>query len=153
MYINKWGSASWSNIIHFTATNTDANQYGARTPGLWATNTKEVYVGQPIDGDKNKYFDVKHLPLQQWISVSVSQTLEKGQVRCNYFAILLKQMFSQFVNEVEINGKQEFRKINHQAVRFNNVRVYTGDPWYPVTDGKVRNIFVKSNDHDDNKCQ
>ena len=48
--------------------------------------------------------------------------------------------------EIKINGESMFKLENKLANQFDAVKVYAGDPWYLVLDGKIRNFKVKTTD-------
>ena len=32
--------------------------------------------------------------------------------------------------------------MNPEPRKYNNVKVYAGDPWWPMTNGKIRNLVI-----------
>jgi len=43
-----------------------------------------------------------------------------------------------------VNGTSYARKMNNKPMKFDDVKIFAGDPWYKRTDGKIRNLDVKS---------
>ena len=44
--------------------------------------------------------------------------------------------------KIKINGEQVHQVTNTQPKSMEKVMVYTGDPWYPVVEGSIRNLII-----------
>ena len=114
-------------MIHFTKDGD--NGVGNRIPALWVYHDGQLYPRFAVNG--NGDFGIrttKKYPLNQWIKVQFSQTLEYGK----------------YIYRVLIDGKNEIEVENSQAKAFSNVKVYVGDEWYPSLKGSIRNLFVNA---------
>ena len=120
-------AAEWRNVIHFTI-GSDIGTYGDRIPGVWfhQNGNGGLHIAAPINGNVNRYFDTKPLALKQWTNVKISQRFEENV----------------YIYSIKINGEIVFTEKNQQARSFENVKVYASDPWYPVQDGSIKNLFV-----------
>ena len=117
----------WRSVVHFTIGSNIGN-YGDRIPGVWfhLSGNGGLHIAAPINGDVNRYFDTKPLALKQWTNVEISQRLE-GSI---------------YIYAIKLNGEAVFTEKNEQPRSFENVNVYASDPWYPVQDGSIKNLFV-----------
>ena len=79
IYMNDWGRAIYSSIIHFTV-NGNHGLYGDRIPAVWIMKTKEIHIAQNIDGNLNHWFNVKNFELNNWNKIQFIQELKDGKV-------------------------------------------------------------------------
>ena len=117
----------WRSVVHFTIGSNIGN-YGDRVPGVWfhVSGNGGLHIAAPINGDVNRYFDTKPLALNEWTNVEISQRLERNV----------------YIYRIKINREVVFTEKNQQAKSFENVQVYASDPWYPVQDGSVKDLFI-----------
>ena len=88
LYISSYGNKPYYSVLHFTH-NGNAETYGDRTPGIWISRDKEVYVASAINGVKNYYIvSTTIYPLKTLIPVVVSQTLLDKKVNLSFKNIL-----------------------------------------------------------------
>ena len=117
----------WRSVIHFT-TGSNIGLYGDRVPGVWfhLSGNGGLHIAAPINGNGNQYFDTQPLAVMQWTNVEISQRLEE----------------SVYVYAIKLNGVKVFSEQNLQAKSFENVKVFASDPWYPVQDGSIKDLFI-----------
>ena len=103
---------SYVNVLHATI-DKDTQNYGERTPAIFlAPLSSKVQVCVPLNGALYCTFS-NSLPLNQQSEIIVQQTLQSGQYKL----------------EVKVRGVTISQKVNNDARVFNNVKVYTSNPW------------------------
>nr|XP_047124197.1 uncharacterized protein LOC124806933 [Hydra vulgaris] len=114
-------------LIHLTNRN-DVGYYGERTPGVFLFENGEVHIGSAVNGDYNYGTNTEKLPLYEWSSLQIMQTQTNG----TYFYT------------VYLNGTKIFSIINAMPESFQNVKVYSGDPWYNHGNVSIKDLRIKS---------
>ncbi|XP_065656161.1 uncharacterized protein LOC100212432 isoform X5 [Hydra vulgaris] len=127
-------SKDWRNVLHFTI-GSDGTNYGDRVPGVWFNNNGDgsLCIFAPINGNQNKFFITKPVPEKEWSHVEVSQQLENGA----------------YMYTISLNGEKVFSEQNTVPQYFENVEVYTSDPWYPAQDGLIKNLILVNGKKDE----
>jgi len=126
----KYGSG-WHSIFHISVGGNHV-VYGDRTPGIWfrpsssSAKTNSLHICAPINKNRNHCFNTKAFPLDEWISLKVSQ----------------KKELEAYIYRIYINGKEEYKIKNTHALKFYDLKVYAADPWYNAQVGEIRNIYV-----------
>ena len=92
------------------------------------TTTRPLYFSSAINGNDNHDYISKEFALNTWINVKIEQKHTNGLYEYSIY----------------LNGVKEYRVINKRPEAFDNVKVYSADPWYSVQDGKIRDLEVKS---------
>ena len=46
--------------------------------------------------------------------------------------------------EIFVDGERVKEMENTKAERFNNIKVYSGDNWYPAQEGKIKNLYIET---------
>jgi hypothetical protein len=46
--------------------------------------------------------------------------------------------------EIFVNGERVKEMENTKAERFNQMKVYFGDNFYPVQEGKIKNLYIET---------
>lgn len=64
-----------------------------------------------------------------WYNIAISQTLISG---------------NQYKFDILIDYESVYTATNTQAVQFQDVKVYSGDPWWPALDGEIRNLWIET---------
>ena len=126
--------SEWANLLHFTKGQNN-EVYGDRTPGIWlhVSNTKRLLVAFPQNGNKNFVCNSVELSEGSWNKIEFSQYEEGGIF---YQKLLL--------NGNRIGDCQSVMS-NSSPRKFENLKVYQGDPWYtPAANAKLRNVMVWS---------
>ena len=84
LYISSYGAEPYHSVLHFTH-NGNAETYGDRTPGIWISRDKEVYVASAVNGVTNYWIVPTTIyPVKTWIPVVVSQTLIDKKVNLSF---------------------------------------------------------------------
>ena len=117
----------WQSVIHLTI-GSDIGKYGDRVPGVWfhESGNGGLHIAAPINGNVNRYFDTQPVQLKQWTHIEIRQQLQG----------------SNYVYKISLNGVEVFSENNQQAMSFENVKVFTSDPWYSVQDGLIKNLVI-----------
>ena len=116
-------TAEWSSILHFNYGDKDCCDFGNRSPGFWfipGTTRLHVRIGDSTDG--NWGIDTNALTLNTRTKV----TLEcKGA-------------------DVKLTVGATVHTASQPTNRFTgNLLVYGGDPWYPVANAAIKNLYYK----------
>jgi len=124
-----------SSVIHFTTAGDDGS-YGDRNPAVCLSgqgrNPEKILVESSVNGNVNFHFYTeKKYPLKTWISIKILQEYNVKQ--------------GQFIFQVLVNEEPVLTQINTIPVEFTNVKVFASDPWYPTTNGKIRNVILETN--------
>nr|XP_047137903.1 uncharacterized protein LOC100212432 [Hydra vulgaris] len=127
-------SKDWRNVLHFTI-GSDVTNYGDRVPGVWFHNNGDgsLCIAAPINGNLNRFFITKPVLEKEWSHVEVSQQLENGA----------------YMYTISLNGEKVFSEQNTVPQYFENVEVYTSDPWYPAQDGLIKNLILVNGKKDE----
>ncbi|XP_065641538.1 uncharacterized protein LOC105847524 isoform X1 [Hydra vulgaris] len=114
-------------LIHMTNRN-DVGYYGERTPGVFLFENGEVHIGSAVNGEYNYGTNTEKIPLYEWSSLQIMQTQTNG----TYFY------------KVYLNGIKIFSIINTKPQSFENVKVYSGDPWYNHGNVSIEDLRIKT---------
>merc|ERR1719430_1167536 len=114
----------WANILHLTIGGNSENM-GDRIPGLWITPGKELHVASAISGNSNN-FDNFVIETGKWMKLEINQKVVDG-----------KSMF-----EVLLDGESKRSVENTTPQKFDNIKVFAGDDYYPAADGKIKNLKI-----------
>jgi len=126
LYMNSYGPEHWYSILHFTK-NGNYRLCGDRNPALWVSREKTIHVASCVEGMANYHRTTREVfPLKTWLPFKISQVL----------------VGTKFIYSVEINGKVVTSYENKLPVLLEDMAVYAGDPWYPVQDGKIKNLVL-----------
>ena len=116
--------SEWANIIHFTSTDSNCCDYGARIPAIWfygGSRRLHIRDGSPEDGNSGCDPEEELPPLVTTV-VLIEMTPSKVEV---------------FLNGVsKCVGKRTGR------TPFTNVSVYASDPWHDAAEATIDNIFI-----------
>merc|ERR1712142_1075247 len=140
LYLYSYPTNPLSSVLHFT-TSGNLNSYGDRNPAVWVTGKggrhdngakdlfKKIIVSASLSGDvSQQVYTENTYPLKTWIPIKISQKLNGDK----------------FLFTVKINDIPVISTTNNLPAEYTDVKVYGGNPWYPAPDGKIRNLFVKS---------
>jgi len=124
-----------SSVIHFTTAGDDGS-YGDRNPAVCLSgqgrNPEKILVESSVNGNVNFHFYTeKKYPLKTWISIKILQEYNVKQ--------------GQFIFQVLVNEEPVLTQVNTIPAEFTNVKVFASDPWYPTTNGKIRNVMLETN--------
>ena len=129
----------WRSILHGTIGGNVKN-YGDRTPGVWfISKTTRLFICSAINGNPNFCIATKQsLPLNRYTTVKIQQV-----------ALLRRYGSRQYGTrihfQIRINDKLVADRVNTKPKSFNEVRYYSGDPWYEPAFAVVRNFKVFNN--------
>ena len=102
-------STTWTNVFHFTKKDNKAN-YGDRLPAVWIHKSGFFHICSAVSGNKNF---CKNKPFQRNRLYSIRiQQAKNGDYSIN------------------VDGIELYKGKNTTPKDFNNVKVYTSDPWY-----------------------
>ncbi|XP_065672703.1 uncharacterized protein LOC105845300 isoform X5 [Hydra vulgaris] len=120
-------TAGFHNVIHFT-TGSDMEKYGDRVPGVWFHESGDgsLHISAPISGNLDRVFRTKPVTLNEWSHIEISQLLENNIYKYS----------------IKLNGEEVFAEENKEPKSFNNVMVYTSDPWYPAQNGSIKDLTI-----------
>ena len=131
------------NVLHLTRED-DGQKLGNRIPGLWIKPTKELHESFSINGDWNSVAN-HAVESGKWNKVEINQKLVDGKV-----VILISVdtysfiHYFQYMFEVLLNGESKRSIENTTPEKYENVKVFASNPWYPAADGKIRNLRIIS---------
>ena len=120
-----------ANIIHLTAGGEDVTSYGDRVPGIWFHGgTTKLHICSSVNSNKNYCVNpLNPLAVNEWTSVEISQ-------RRNY-----RGDFEYIIN---LGNGYTHSIVNIDAQRFENVQVFTSDPWYPTAAATMRKLDIQT---------
>ena len=120
-------SPGWQSVIHLTI-GQDYGQYGDRSPAVWFLNdgSGRLTIASAVNGNPNYYFISEPLPLNEWSSIRISQYRLDGV----------------YTFTVYLNGKIIHSVENTKPQSFQNVKVYTADPWYNTQAGSIKDLSI-----------
>ncbi|XP_065679574.1 uncharacterized protein LOC124814293 isoform X2 [Hydra vulgaris] len=120
-------SKGWKSVFHLTQ-GKDYGAYGDRIPGVWFHDdgSGKLSIFTAVNGNNNYYVATAPLPLNQWSSVKICQSVHNG-----------KYWYS-----VDLNGINIHRVENSDARDFQNIIVYASDPWYAAQNALISNIII-----------
>ena len=119
---------SYASVLHLTIGG-KSGKIGDRTPAIWFHKTRGVLISTAMDGKAtySKQYR-KHLPpTGKWTKFEVSQSLLEGH----------------YIFSLDIGGSNVFSKPNSKPVELENVKVYSGSPWYEEQKGSIRNLKIE----------
>ena len=119
----------WSNILH-VGLGGNSGQYGDRTPAIFSwPGTTQLAIHSAINGNKEYPMDPDPIPINQWTRVDMSQLCRSDGVY-------------QFT--LQIAGTIVHQITNTDAREFLDVKVYTGDNFYPAANAKIANLTIET---------
>ena len=109
----------WINVFHFTAGDSDNENYGDRISAMWikrnsGSEAGRFYIASAISGDKNLDKDYNY-ELGKKYQITIKQFKDSG---------------NKYWYEIIINAQSIFKIENTAPESFPNVKVYASDPWY-----------------------
>merc|ERR1739844_639466 len=104
-------------VLHFTM--------GNRIPAVWVMPSKQIHVTSAISGNANSLENYA-IETGKWNKIEINQKLVDG-----------KYMF-----EVLLNGESKRSVENTTPDKYENIKVFAGDDWYPAAEGKIRNLKI-----------
>ena len=137
----------YTNIIHFTNGGNCCN-YGERIPAVyikrvrtgrwwWRRNYVQLTFISAINGRGNFRIDFPRgrngLALGKQYDITIQQSKIGGR----------------YMYQVFISGKRVINEVNRSPKRFNNVKLYTSDPWYPAFTsdlGTISNLKIENHE-------
>merc|ERR1711970_1234094 len=111
-------------VLHFTV-GADSGNMGDRIPAVWVKPSKEIHITSAISGNVNS-FENYAIETGKWNKIEINQKLVDE-----------KYMF-----EVLINGESKRSVENTSPDKYENIKVFAGDDWYPAAEGKIRNLKI-----------
>jgi len=114
------------NVLHLTRED-DGQKMGNRIPGLWIKPSKELHESFSISGNWNG---------------AANHAIESG--KWNKVEINQKLVDRKYMFEVLLNGESKRSLENTTPDKYENVKVFASNPWYPAADGKIRNLRIIS---------
>ena len=117
-----------ASVLHLTFGGKEG-KIGDRTPAIWFHKTRGVLISTAMDGKASysKFFKTLLPPTGKWTKFEVSQSLIQGH----------------YIFRVDIGGNSVFSKPNSKPVELENVKVYSGSPWYEEQKGSIRNLKIE----------
>jgi len=133
-------------VIRFGLGN-DAGAYGDRTPAVWISN--------PLNNEntftriKNTFLMSAAINGNEDFSFVTPMALLGFELNRFYdfeFSQLLVE--NEYKFSIRISGGQYFNvsMTNQQPRKFDNVKLFAGDPWYAAAPGQIRNLVVRTKD-------
>ena len=107
----------WVNIMHMTTGND--NGLGARIPGVWAHQNKFFYSCFRVNGNDD-YCQNYDYQLDKLYHFEISQHKKPSQ----YYST------GEAIYSITVNGEVIHEIINTTPMKFQNVKLYLGNPWY-----------------------
>merc|ERR1719209_1380019 len=114
----------FANILHITL-GADNTNMGDRIPALWIKPDKEIHEGAAISGKVNSVGN-HAIESGKWNKIEINQKLVDGK----------------YMYEVLLNGESKRSVENTTPEKYENVKVFAGDDWYPAADGKIKNLKI-----------
>ncbi|XP_065677371.1 uncharacterized protein LOC136092755 [Hydra vulgaris] len=120
-------SQGLKNVIHLTV-GSDVGQYGERSPAVFfhQDGSGKLTIASAVNGNANYNFNSEPLTPNRWLNIRISQVRRNGV----------------YTFMVKINGKIIHSIENNKPQSFENVKVYTSDPWYDAQDGTIKDLRV-----------
>ncbi|XP_047146021.1 uncharacterized protein LOC124818955 [Hydra vulgaris] len=124
-------SYGFHSVLHFAVGN-DTSEIGDRALALWLRpyepNYKGFHITAPINGKRNREIYIDAPPLNVWTHVVISQ----------------QRIDDKYVFTIDVNGTNAFSENNANPQKFENVKVFASDPWYPSQDGSIKNLILEN---------
>ena len=105
----------------------DNTEYGDNAPAVMLKADK-FQISNAVNGIKDYVFNSKAVTVKTWISVKLTQNLER----------------SKYIYRISINNELVLEKENTKPKTWTNMRLYTGSPWTDVQPGFIRNLLIDS---------
>ena len=132
-YANSLPSGYRSMLLFTTERNCCTRWYARQSiPGVWTNRFMDdtmLHVGMELNGVRNMSTPINHLPIQtkKWYWMNISQRINAEKI---------------YEFQVFLDGTLVWHVLNKDAAQFENVSVFSSDPWYPAFDGLMRNVSV-----------
>jgi len=118
---------SFVNILHVTkGGNNDV--YGDRSPSIYAKGGSDpfLHICSSINGNKNYCMNF-NISSNTWISLRIAQKKAENQ------SYEIEYTVDNIVMDTVVNGL---------AMEFENVKIYSSNPWVPSLNGILRNVEI-----------
>merc|ERR1739844_192003 len=121
LFLNSYPGAD---VLHLTLGENMAKM-GDRIPWVWIRPSKEIHVASAVSGVPSS---AASYPVEsgKWIKMEINQ----------------KQVDGKYMFEVLINGESKRSDENTTPAKYDNIKVFAGDDWYPAADGKIKNLKI-----------
>ena len=116
--------SDWSNVIHMT-TSGEVDDYGYRTPSVWFSPNSTSLLIENLD---NGFF-TDEIPMGKWTNLKIAHQ-QKNNGSFGYY--------------ITVDGKLVHSIPNDVPEHFENVRVYTSNPWLEDSPAAVRNVRIET---------
>jgi len=115
----------WQSILHLSI-GENCKVPGDRIPGVWLNKNGRLHVASAVNGKTNHVYNTPSaFPLNKWVSIVVEQ----------------KRIEEDYFYTITVDGEQLHSVQNNKGVRrYEDVKVYAGDPWYEPANGYIRNL-------------
>merc|ERR1719341_81596 len=131
LLVTNIGADPWQSVIHLTLGG-NAEKFGDRAPACWVANNKKLACASSIGNDGGTsggwFNEDPIIELNKWYRVELSQTLVEG-----------KYMYEMFIDGVRVKELE-----NTKPGKFEQMKVFTGDSFYPAAEGKIRNLYIET---------
>ena len=112
---------------HSFNSNSDSANYGDRIYAIWVNLYATMDIWFQKNGEMSKIsMQLTNTPVMEWTRINVTQKLTNGKYILNIFVAKTKAYSIKNINPIE----------------YKDVKLYLGDPWYPVQPGFIRNLFT-----------
>eukprot|EP00111_Clytia_hemisphaerica_P017532 TCONS_00051901-protein len=120
----------WGSIIHLT-TGGNHGKVGYRIPGIWFNpNSRRLHICYAINHYHNRCINTHALAANKWTSIQVVQVFDSGLYQFKYIIL--------------INNVVKATLINSRPRSFQNVQVWTADPWHHAANALLRNLVFQN---------
>ena len=121
-------------VIRFNAYGENNAYYGNRYPSVFFRNfpPNKLRICSAVNGNINHCYDYENGEdlKNRWSTIDIAQT-----------------RFDEVYNyTIKLNGNLVHAKINDDARRFYDVKLYLGNPWHKPQPGFIRNLSINGND-------
>jgi len=124
----------WTSILHMTAHGNNIAKYGDRVPAVWfwssnpSATVNRLHICSAINGNRNYCYNTPvNIPKGKWTEVEISQ---------------VEALEGVYRYEVKVNNVVIGSVANKQAQEFENVKVFTADPWHNNMQGQIRQLSI-----------
>jgi len=121
----------WASILHMT-TGGNHGRVGQRIPGIWFHGkTRRLHVCNGINKNANHCFDTRYnLAPNRYSNIQVLQVFDR--------------LAQKYKLKVLVNNQILAEVWNLHPTSFQNVKMYTADPWHPAARASLRNIVFRN---------
>jgi hypothetical protein len=129
--------SGWTNVFHMSAHGGNSEKYGDRIPGIWFWSSNptaavnRLHICSAVNGNRNYCYNSPiNVPRGKWTEVEVTQREEQVGL---------------YRYEVQVNNVVIGSVLNKGAEEFENVKVFTSDPWHENMKGQIRQLSIVPN--------